>query len=204
MATNTTSVNNKDCQIYDTSPTFNYGAVDALNIRKTGGAERLRTLIKFTLPAGSGTISKITLTLTKSTSLTATGNVEAHEITQSGWTEGTGSGSATGDGATWNTYNGSSNWATGGGDYSGTIINTVADPANVGDLLNIDLLGGSATNSISVTWGGTVELLLKQVTETGGTDTGGIYYSKENGTPSNRPYLTITYTLDSAFLLQMI
>lgn len=204
MATNTASTNNKDAQIYDTQPTWNYGVADALNIRKTNSAERLRSLLHFTLPAnpGGATITQVTLNLTKQTNLTATGTVNAHAITQTSWTEGTGNGSATGDGVTWNTYNGSNNWSAAGGDYSATVIDAVADPASVGQLLTLYLMGGSSDNPLTLNWGDDVHILLKQATETGGTDTGGIYYSKENGTAGNRPYLEITYSTTPILILR--
>ncbi len=206
MAVNNSAVNNRDAQIFDANPTFNYGVFDGLNIRKTNTATVLRSLLDFTLPSdpGNTNILKITLVLTKQTTLGATGNVEVHALTRS-FVEGSGSGSATGDGATWNTYNGSNNWTSAGGDFSGTIINTVADPPNVGDLLSIDLFGGNATNSMNITWNSDVNLILKQQTETGtGTDVGGIYYSKEDSTSSNRPYIVITYYNGGSVLLNMI
>lgn len=50
----------------------------------------------------------------------STRSVVAHPLTQS-WVEGTGDGSATGNGATFLTYDGMHSWATAGGDYDSSV-----------------------------------------------------------------------------------
>lgn len=182
----TGSTNNKDTQLDETNPTSNFGSTDALNIRKTGGAQRLRSILHFTLPSGTGTITRVALKLTKQTDLTATGTVNAHELTQTSWSESQ---------ATWNVYSTGNSWAAAGGDYSATVIDAASDPGSVGGVLSLDLMGGTSDNPLTLDWQDDVHILLKQQTETGGTDTGGIYYSKENGTAGNRPYLEITYSV---------
>ena len=103
------------------------------------------------------------------------------------WVEGTQSGSGTADGATWNTWDGSSNWTQAGGDFdvqpvtSGPISPAVNDweSWNIGALVQ-GWVDGSIPN---------YGLLLK-----GTGDTEVSFASKEDADPSLRPKLSITYS----------
>ena len=120
-------------------------------------------------------------------SLTADSKVTAHRLTQD-WVEGTKSGTGTPDGATWETYDGSGNWATFGGDF---------DP-------NIVASSAVTTGNKWVGWeiGGLVENWL-----TGSVSNQGVllqangnffvdFEPSEAATASLRPKLTITYACE--------
>lgn len=190
----TTTLPIRDWWVFDWNTNFNYWVNSELQIRKTASAQIMRSLIAFTLPSLSWTITKITLTLKKSTNLSATWTINVHTLTQSSWTEWTWNWSATWDGATWNTYNWVTNWSTWWGDFNATLINSAPDPASVGNTVSIDILWWSAINPISASWWNTIHLLLKQSTETWWTDTWWIYYSREATNSVDRPYLTIEYS----------
>jgi len=186
-ATDTTATNNKDTFLYKVSPNTNYGTDMGIAVHINLSSKNINGCIHFTLPGGTGTISAIKLYLYKWYDWGKITTVEVHQLTQTAWTE---------LGATWNKYNGASNWATAGGDYSATIVDTTNSPLGVGvwGWENWDL-GPGATNPISgLTWGSNTHLLL----------TGSLIYMDGRGTewysrnyavdPMKRPYIEITYS----------
>lgn len=185
MATNTSATNNKDTQLFSTNPTTNYGSGTDLNTRETAANGVLRSILHFTLPSGSGTISKISLFIKQNTALASPQNVYAHQLTQTAWVEAE---------ATWNIYSTGNNWTSAGGDYSGTEIDNAAAPG-VGNFAELVLVGAGATNPLTLTWGDNVHLLLKTVENGNSTDKGAIYYSKETASSGDRPYVEITYSV---------
>ena len=118
------------------------------------------------------------------------------------WVEGTGSGSATGDGATWQTYDGTNAWGTNGA------ANTTSDRFNTN-------LWGAGSSSFSTTGSKTVALntdglnvvkgwvdgsvpnygLTIQNYTTGSTDVQ--FSTRNNATEANRPALVLSYCVDS-------
>jgi hypothetical protein len=138
-------------------------------------------LINFTLPAGSGSISSIRLYLYVTTLFTGTFTVKVHQLTQA-WTEA---------GATWNTYDGTNNWASPGGDYSATVVDTAAAPAS-GNWFYLDLSTGADNPIAGLTWGGTVDLIVR--TDAQGDSRNIEIATKEHATSSIRPYIEITYS----------
>jgi hypothetical protein len=98
------------------------------------GAEPIRGVLGFDLagvPAGH-VITSATLTMTIYTTGDGTpGAVDLFEITAATpLAEGTGTITETGDGVTWNTVNGTTAWATPGGDFSPTVLSSI--PASAG------------------------------------------------------------------------
>lgn len=184
----TAATNNGDAEITSANPTTNYGSqVYLMSQRNSDGSRPWRPLIHFTLPSGSGTITAVKLFLYKYLDVSGWSlpACELHEVTQTGWTEA---------GATWNKYDGTNNWATAGGDYSATVVDTTNAPIAYGSYgwENWDL-GPGATNPISgLTWGSHVDLGLYY---TPGTleQSYTQWYSKE-GTANYLPYIEITYT----------
>ncbi|MBK9580224.1 MAG: DNRLRE domain-containing protein [Fibrobacteres bacterium] len=184
LLTDTTATNNKDGQLLVLAPTTNYGTADAMWASCDAGAQ-FHALIDFTLPSGSGTISAITLNLYKAANGgTNTGvNVEVHEMTRD-WTESQ---------ATWNVYSTGNNWTSAGGDYSSTVVDSLAHTATNSIWRAWDLIGAGATNPISgLTWGSNVKLLLLISPESTTPQQAENYYTKERA--SNKPYIEITYT----------
>ena len=58
--------------------------------------------------------------------------VEDHRVTRR-WVEGTHDGIGTADGATWDTWDGASNWTSSGGDYAVVPVDSSAISATTGD-----------------------------------------------------------------------
>lgn len=185
MATDTSSTNNGDCFIRSNAPTSNIDS-DPMKVGWRTGPVTDHGLIKFTLPSIAGTISQVSLFLyMESNEDTQTQSIEVHQLTRD----------FTSSLATWNTYDGTNNWTSAGGDYSGTVIHATNSVAT-SSTQQWDLMGGSSTNPLTLSFGDTVRLLLKRATESGTTATYD-YASSENATPANRPYLQITYTASS-------
>ena len=93
-----------------------------------GAGSDAHALIKFDLssiPAGA-TISSAVLNLYLESLSSSTIQVSLYRVVRD-WIEGTRSGTGTADGATWNTYDSSSSWGTGGGDHdlAATALTTI-------------------------------------------------------------------------------
>ena len=187
--TDTDATNNKDALLQLIDPDTNFGSHTSIYVQRSDNEAFVnRMVMGWTLPSVSGTITAIELYLFKFGGNDANGgnSVAVHELTQA-FTEA---------GVTWNKYDGSNAWTAAGGDYSGTVVQATNTPAD--DNWQSWDIGPGATNPISgLTWGSTIDLLLKYVTEAGG---GAYQYesyrSKESeADPANVPYIEITYTL---------
>ncbi len=186
-----------DLNIYQQSPDTNYGDGTDLNVRKTQANQILRTLLRFTLPNGSGKITKVAVWLKSKTDLSDNSSMNIYPMIQTGWTE---------VGATWNKYDETNNWATAGmgagTDYTDTTIKGFT-PNAAGEWTEIDILGGDSTNPLTLNWGSIVDVMIRGHETSVNVDTGKIFYSKENDA-ANRPYLEVTYEPYSAFLLNFL
>jgi subtilisin family serine protease len=99
---------------------LNWGASPLLRV---DASPNYRTLLYWDLGSipAEATITNATMTLfVNSVMSTASNTIRAFRVTQD-WTEGTGNGQDTDNGATWLTYNGTASWASPGGDYNTTI-----------------------------------------------------------------------------------
>jgi hypothetical protein len=181
LDTDNTATNNKDCSISGAEMANNNdGSAQFYYIENTGSRVR-RILMDWTLPAGSGVILKIELNLY----FGGDGNLEGksltiHELTQA-FVEAE---------ATWNIYSTGNSWASAGGDYSATVIDTSVVPAAT-NFTTFVLQGTGAENPLSLNWGDTVDLLIK------GNESvvqQGYFRSKEWGTANQRPYILITFS----------
>ncbi len=189
--TNTASTNVKDTELRYESSDTNYGIavkgfVGYQNVPVTG---IYHSIFHFTLPEQPefGVISEISF-FDVATTTTDTINAELHELTPVSliWVESE---------ATWNaTSTGTGHtWLTAGGDYSTTVVSSTT--ISTKGLKEWHLRGTEAYNSIdTLDWNGTVQFLLKEKTETGGTHYCEVVF-KENTTVADRPYLEITYTI---------
>jgi hypothetical protein len=190
MATDTTSTNNGDGTLQQGSPTTNYGSQTKVAAYCYNASAPQRFVTKFTLPSGSGTITDVTLNFKSQYQGGNVGTLNVHTMTQTAWTEG---------GATWNKYDGTNDWTAAGGDYTGTVIDSVST-ASAGNWNILTLMGAGATNPLTINWSDVVYLLVKVSNESNtGLEDGGEFDSKDSGTPGNRPYLEITYTTGAAF-----
>lgn len=185
-ATDTASTNNGDTFLYQDQPTTNYGTSVAISLgeRSTEPTtdHNCRGIFDWTLSSGSGTISLIKLyayCYYYNRAIT----VNVHELSQaSALVEAE---------ATWSIWKTGSSWATPGGDYSGTVVDTTSI-SGIDTWFSWVLQGAGATNPIAgLTWESNFDLLLKEASDVGGTTVNNVY-SKNNA--SNRPYIEITYT----------
>jgi len=181
--TDTSSTNNKDVYISEANPNGNYYDAGAIFLKGDYG-EAVRTLIHFTLPSGSGTISDVKLYLY----IQSKGNYadqlvgEIHELSRTNWVETE---------VTWNEYSSGNSWTSAGGDYVATIIDSNSD-LNVEDVWRSwVLMGTGASNPLTLDWEDDVHLLLK---DDGEDDSSGSFVSiDDEDYGSNKPYLEITY-----------
>ncbi|MBW2980810.1 DNRLRE domain-containing protein [Candidatus Woesearchaeota archaeon] len=109
----------KDTHIRGGYPNRNYGAEGEIQVK---GDQSQRSLIEFNLSdiPSSSLIENATLELYVTGKGTGSPVINIYRINNS-WTEGTGTGEVTDDGATWNSRNGSVDWDDQGGDYDETI-----------------------------------------------------------------------------------
>ena len=173
----------------------NYGSSSDI---KTGNnaasAENLRGLLKFNLasiPTGS-IINSATVSLFQYAQAdTSTPQLGVYYFTGA-WTEGTGNGTASGDGATWNTSNGSSSWLSAGGDFNWSSAGTATAPNSTAAWVDFQVAGlvqnwvnGTVINN------GTV---IRKTTENAGlTDYKSFYASDYSTVTSLRPKLVVEY-----------
>lgn len=187
----------RDTYIGSAQPAWNHDAEALMRAGDYPGVDwgTLRSTIYFDLSGlpVSATIDSATLSLYQSwQGDTSTVNLNAHYLTRD-WTEGTGSGAATGDGATWNTYDGTGSWTLAGGDYSGIASGSAAAPNSTSTWVDLSI------SSLAQSWvtGGIPNygVLIKQDVENpAGSDAKGYYTADYMTDPSLRPKLTIEWT----------
>ncbi len=167
----------KDTYIDSGTPDTNYGTQNKLDSIMDATGYVRRGLGHFTLSAipVSATVSLATLTLVCRAALAA-GEVRVHALTSS-WTE---------DGATWNSRNGTNNWAVVGGDYSST-VSASANPAS----WQLNVAYDFTITSLVQAWlTSNVGFLTKLATESDSSK-GMAAYSSDHATASQRPKLTV-------------
>lgn len=148
---------------------------------------RDRSLLRFnlgSLPAGA-TLSSANLILTVSNPYGGNPNAEAmnvHRLTQV-WNEG---------GVTWNKYDGTTTWATAGGDYDAAVHATSTANAGSGQAITWNV------SSLVQDWIGNICPNQGLIVINSGTTNGIHFGSKENGNPGYRPYLATTVTTPTA------
>ena len=121
----------QDAWISSSGAGLNYGgSTDIAAGNVSGSAESRRGLIKFDLssiPAGS-TVNSATLSLYQHGQQSPVTVPLELDYASRAWAEGTGNGTATGDGATWTTCDGSHGWSTPGGDFNNVSPPTAIAP----------------------------------------------------------------------------
>ena len=183
--TDTSSTNNADAMINSAAATTNYGsgtgAGSQFNVLNNTSNTKQRIVMDWTLSSGSGTISQISLFLYVSANSSAS-TVDLHELTQAS--------AMVENQVTWTIWKTGSSWATPGGDYSATVVDTGIPPA-VTNWQQWDLVGGGSDNPMSITWGSNFDIILRFADESGASTRYVTYYSKEDS--GNDPYIEITY-----------
>ncbi len=176
-----------DTYIADASlATNNYGNDVVLNLGTQnigkGSQTLFRAILRFDLTSLIGTqIDDATLTLTAATGNVTGDTFRVHRITQTNWTE---------LGATWNKYDGASNWAAAGGDFD----STHADEVTINSIQNLVFTSMQSIVADAIdNRAGVLNILVK------GQATTGLEYleveSSASATPTNRPTLVVNYTL---------
>lgn len=182
----------QDTWVSSSGQTLNYGAATELHVGENG-AEALRGVLKFDLssiPVGS-TINSATLSLYQFAQAdTSTPELGVYYATR-GWTEGTGNGTETADGATWLTYDGASSWSSPGGDFDSTAQALATAPNTTGTWVDF------AITSLTQSWlNGTIAnngVFVKKTTGSGSTDYKSFYSSDYTTDPTLRPKLVVEY-----------
>lgn len=175
--------NSIDSKLKNWSP--NSGSGTELNMEiyrnsSTNGTSRI--IFGFTLPLLDGTIEEMNLFLYNS-GINENHTIDIHESTKD-FTES----------ATWNTYDGSNNWTSAGGDYNATVVDSLnITTADKNNWVEFGLIGTNADNEIIKNWGDDVYLILKHSTE-GEVYQYSTFWSKEYNDDTKRPYIEIIYS----------
>lgn len=181
-----------DTWIDGNSPTQNRNFYGSLVVGDVGGSDKGRVLLRFTLPAdpGSGsTIDKIELKLwfeSANGASSITHNVYGENTTDStSWVDTQ---------ATWNNAATGNAWTAAGGasDFSSTIIDSLAlTNSGTGAYVTWVIQGTGATNPLSLTWGDTINLMVRAPSSAGNNR---FFSDIETAGTGQDPKLTITYT----------
>jgi len=175
----------KDTFISSGTPNANYGADSTFDIR---GDDARRTLIEFnvsTIPSDA-IIDSAILTLYATAKGSSDAIVNVYRVNYT-WTEGTGTGSTTGNGATWNNATGTAAWTTAGGDFDTNIWNnTTITAINTFFDWNLTNLVQSIVNGTLVNYG----IILRTTTAGSGTTS---FASSDNINSTRWPELNVSY-----------
>jgi len=188
-----------DTYIHQDDPTFNYGNSTPLMVDSDdpyNSGNDVSALLRWDLssiPVGS-MIESASITVYVE-DVTESPGYSVYQMNQS-WLEGTGSGSATGNGATWNTYNGVDAWpngAGGAGDKGSTTLATFAQTSTGTSTVSLN----AAAVSVLQGWINSPASNHGLMIHAGDTANGLDITSSEGTTTANRPKLTLTYSLPS-------
>jgi alpha-L-fucosidase 2 len=184
------------------NPTWNSGQRDQLLIGKLSGGQAMRTILSYDLttipPPSAGEITSATLDIwTLSTNSPGTvGQLQLRSLLGTP-TEGSGTiGSATGDGATWNSRTGTAAWTTAGGDYPATSLATMDGYIAAMDVQKTFPSTTALLDAVkqAVANGAPLNLtILSPTTENGAANSYTRVHSDEAADITKRPRLTITY-----------
>ncbi len=169
--------------------TSNFGTDTVLYVKFTADGADRASLIRFDYTGLSG-VTAATLTLTLTAAPTANANIALYKIlvANSGWTEA---------GATWNTKDGTNNWASGqngctvsGTDFDATAIGSfaIATTDTVGTQYTVTLNLASFQAMLTANYG---FLIWQPVAGAPGTPS---FASSDHVTAAYRPLLTVTYS----------
>jgi outer membrane protein assembly factor BamB len=164
----TAVTSSRDASVNQAAPTTNNGTSTTVSTHTASSANQ-RALVRFdfssTTLSSNTAVKTSTLNLVPTLPLFSSRSQEAHRITGStDWTE---------TGVTWNTRNGSTAWATAGGDFDPTATDTQPSGVTAGTAVQFNVLSDSTSANIAQGWiNGTIPnfgLLVKDQTENGAT-----------------------------------
>jgi len=186
----------RDTYFGTAQPTWNRGAETTLSVgdMATSSLGTLRGAIRFDLSGipASATVQSARLSAYQmGQGDTSTPTLEVHYLTRD-WSQGTGTGSVTADGATWNTYNGINNWTSNGGDFNSTVQATAIAPDSTGAWVDFQITG-LAQNWVSSTLANEGMFVKKSGENPAVNDYKTFYSSDYMGDTSLWPKLVVEY-----------
>ena len=182
--------NGKDTTLSGFYNSRNYGG-DNLRVSLAAGSPS-NALLQFdvaAIPVAARVISaQLQLYHTVTTTAGSDAGATVHRVNRD-WVEGTQIGDGTADGASWDTWDGSANWNTAGGDYDLSVGASSVITAATGDWESWDIKtlvqdwidGSYPNNGLLFKGSGSVDVR---------------FASKENADPALHPKLTITYACE--------
>lgn len=175
--------NNKDTNLKSAANNeTNYGSAENIEIETDGSTYYRRGIINFTLPDGSGAINSVKVYLWDYSGSGISRTLDIHELNKS-FVESE---------ATWEINETGSDWDAPGGDYDPAVVDHFGpfswDPDSSPQYVNFTIMGDDADNALSLDWGDSVDLLIKQSNE--GISIIDKLRTKEYS--SNRPYLEVS------------
>lgn len=170
----------------------NFGASGILKLNNQSAEEA--TLLAFDLsiiPAGAAVDSATLELWLQGGQGLGNGVIDVHRVTQA-WVEGTRDGSAPipGTGATYNSYNGMTNWANFGGDYASPPVDSITIPSLTSDWYQWDLTA-AVRDWVAGAYPNDGVLLRASA---GNVDK--IYFTSGDGNAGFHPKLTVVYSCE--------
>jgi len=179
-----------DTYIDSRAPTYNYGVAATAKVVVNGTDGSLARAL-FKLPDDIWSISEDQLVSAKVwfyvwMDRTADRTVTLHPLIR-GFSEGTGDGTSSGDGATWQTYDGSNSWTCSGGDYDCCVFVDAVESAN---WFSWDIT--SLWNNTNLRSFGAM-LAMNDESDPGYTNIPRAPFTSSDGPANERPYVEVTY-----------
>lgn len=186
--TPTTSVT-EDTGLTEAEPTTNQDQFGAYEASRFGGGDHNNIIIRFDTSSivDSETITSATLHLYHTNNNSESHTINVYEVLQNSWTEG---------GATWNTYDGTNNWNTGGCRGSGSDRASSTTGSAVVNTTTGEYKSWSL-NVADISKTGDSEFLVEM--DAGEGQSGDVsQYTKSEGTDGQRPELVVVTTTGSS------
>ena len=182
------------------SPTYNFGVSASLKAVVNGNdGSKCHALIQMpdlTAVNPADVVSVVLRAKQSGSNTTGALTIRFQPLTH-GFVEGTGSNTASGDGATWGTYDGTRAWTTSGGDYTTAVY---ADPTESSTWWTWDIT--SFWNNSSLVANGGI-LILNDESDPGvGNMPRCVFYSSD-GTTGSTPYIEVTTVPEPASLVTL-
>jgi len=179
-----------DTYLDSRDPTYNYGVATTAKVLVNGTDGTLARAL-FKLPDGVWSISEDQLISVKVwfyvwMDRTAERTVTLHPLIR-GFVEGTGDGTPSGDGATWQTYDGSNSWTCTGGDYDSSVFVNAVESANWFSWDITALWDNTNLRSFGAM------LKMNDESNPGSSNIPRAPFTSSDGPANERPYIEVTY-----------
>ncbi|MHB8858928.1 MAG: DNRLRE domain-containing protein [Thermoleophilia bacterium] len=187
----------KDSYLGSGQPTWNHGAEATLSAGDLAASGMLRSAIDFDLSGfpTNATVCSATLSLFQMGQADANAQwLNVHYLKRD-WSEGSGAGSATGDGSTWLTSDGVNSWPA-GGDFNAAVSATSVGPNSTTSWVNWDITSLAQSWIETPAHGGIANYgaIIKQPVENPAVNDAKSFYSAEcTADPTKRPKLVIEW-----------